>query len=93
MFFCLNKNFSELSKEILFNSEVNFHTGIVRDETNKSIYRRSADGVQVNVEDWFPGYPSSEDDHNFLTWWKLKTQDENTVWNLPDYTYFFICEF
>merc|ERR1719376_1318473 len=71
----------------------NYHMGIRRDATNKNIWRRSSDGVEVSLEGWYPGYPYSDDGFDFLIWYFWNNSIKNTVYNNPDYSRYFICEY
>ena len=70
-----------------------YHTGIRRDVTNKDIWRRSSDGIQVNVQDWTYWPPFMNDDRDFLHWYFLNNSNENTVFNWSDMSLFVVCEY
>ena len=71
-----------------------YHTGIRRSETNKNVWIRSSDGVEVEISGWHPGgYPSSNDSFNFLFCYFDDDEYKNTIFNNPDYSRYFICEY
>ena len=70
-----------------------YHTGIRRDETNKTIWRRSGDGTQVELDGWYPGQPDSRDGYDFLYWGIWNDPNKNTIFNERDASYYFICEY
>ena len=71
-----------------------YYTGIRRDETNKTIWRRSSDGVQVKLEGWRSNrFPASNDDWNILYWDFWSNSKKNTIFNLSDYSTYFYCEY
>ena len=80
----------------------NFHTGIQRDENQ--VWRRSSDGVEVNLEGWYRfgtklaekyslNYPRSDADSDFVYWKFANGLSKNTIWNAPDLSFRFICEY
>ena len=69
------------------------HTGIRRSPTNKNVYIRSGDGVQINLSGWIPGYPSSADGWDFLLWYFYDNEYKNNILNQPDQLIYFICEY
>ena len=85
-------NFRELSEELRL-THATYHTGIRRDDKNTNIFRRSSDGVQMVLEDWYPGYPVSDDGWDFLYWYFENNSNKNTIYNLPDHPWYFICEY
>ena len=72
-----------------------YHTGIKRDEKNKNIWKRSSDGVQVNVNGWdsYNGFPVSYNTYDFLYLRLYNDPSENTIQNWPDIPEYFICEY
>ena len=85
--------YSELSKELGMPLNHGYHTGIRRDETNKIIFRRSGDGLKVNLEGWLPNRPSSNDGYEFLLWYFFNNSYINTIFNTFDDSHYFICEY
>jgi len=69
---------------------VAYHTGIRRNESQ--VWRRSSDGIEVQLEDWIPGYPWSDADMTFL-YWSSNDSFKNMILNMADGSYFFICEY
>jgi len=70
-----------------------FHTGIKRDPSNYKIFRRVSDGVQVELDGWIAGRPSSADGYDNLYWFFYNDSNKNTIYNYPDHSRYFICEF
>jgi len=70
-----------------------YHTGIRRSETNKNVFIRSADGVEVALSGWYTGYPSSNDGWDVLLWRYGTESNKNTILNDSDRSWFFICEY
>jgi len=70
-----------------------YHTGIKRDESNYRVWRRSSDGAEVQLEGWWPGYPLSNASFEFLYWWFYNDSDKNQIYNYPDLSRYFICEY
>jgi len=68
-----------------------YHTGIRRD--GNQIWRRSSDGEEVQLKDWYPSYPASATSAEFLYWGFWNNSDKNTIWNSSDRSYHFICEY
>ena len=70
-----------------------YHTGIRRDATNKNIFRRSSDGVEVSLEGWYPGTPLSDDGRDFLYCSFDNDSNKNYVFDYGDQRRYFICEY
>jgi len=68
-----------------------YHTGIRRD--GNQIWRKSSDGEEVKLKDWYPSYPASATSAEFLYWGFWNNSDKNTIWNSSDRSYHFICEY
>ena len=68
-----------------------YRTGIRRDENR--VWRRSSDGAEVQLEGWKPGYPWNDADSEFLYWDFYNGSDNNTIFNYPDRSVYFICEY
>ena len=75
-----------------------YHTGIKRDteQSTKSnqVWRRVSDGVQVQLEDWYPGEPVTwVDGYDFYYWYLLGSTYKNMNINRRDSSRWFICEY
>ena len=71
-----------------------YHTGIRRSQTNKNVFIRSGDGVQINLSGWHPpGNPISNDGWDYLLWYFYDNEYKNTIYNYPDHSRYFICEY
>ena len=90
----LIKNDSDLSKELNMTHYDFYHTGIRRAEINGEFgWIRSGDEVQVDLEGWYPEYPWSNLDYDFLYWDFLNGVYMNNILNNIDRTFYFICEY
>ena len=87
--------FSQLSEQLQMALGDNYHTGIRRDETNKTVWRRSADGVQVDLSGWdsYNGYPRNDVGWDFLYWYFYYDEYKNIIYNFSDASHYFICEY
>merc|ERR1719354_835202 len=76
----------ELSQKIQL-PYIYYHTGIRRSETNKNVWKRSSDGVQVALSGWRMAlsgdYPKSYDNWDYMYWYYGYGQ-QNTIYNEPD---------
>jgi len=70
-----------------------YRTGIRRSQTDKNVYIRSGDGVQIALTGWGPYYPDSRDGYDYLSWQFWNNEYKNTIFNNPDRSYYFICEY
>jgi len=69
-----------------------YHTGIRRD--NLQVWRRSSDGAEVQLEGWHPnGFPLSSASRKFLYWNFYNGSNKHMIYNSPDYSLHFICEY
>merc|ERR1712142_1218984 len=72
----------------------NYHTGIRRDETDKNIWKRLGDGVQVNVDGWHPNsYPRQNSGYVYMYWYMIDNKEKNSIWNTGNRNFFVICEY
>ena len=70
-----------------------YHTGIRR-EKNANIWRRSGDGVQIQLEGWFVEYDLTYvDGRDFVYWHFVNGSEKNSILNLSDKKFYFICEY
>jgi len=84
----------EISQQLQMPFDNWYHTGIRRSETNKNIWIRSADGVQVDLSGWHSnGFPSSNDSWDFLYWYLGNDSNKNTIFNQRSHSWYFICEY
>ena len=70
-----------------------YHTGIRQDTNNTGIWRRSSDGIEVNLEGWYPGSPKPYRSQDFLYWDFWNNSRKNNIINLSDLEFPFICEY
>jgi len=84
---------TQLSEELGLRLGNRYHTGIRRSPTNKNVYIRSGDGVQINLTGWFPNYPHGNDGYDYLYWYFRNNSNKNTIFNNPDHSFYFICEY
>ena len=70
-----------------------YHIGIRRDENDKNIWKRSDNGMQVYLEGWYPDRPYSRDGYDILFWYFENDSKKNTIYNLLDIDWYFICEY
>merc|ERR1719427_583363 len=52
--------------EILNLGQSNWHVGIRRDANG--VWRRASDGIASPIYGWFPGFPRSDKDRDYLVW-------------------------
>ena len=71
----------------------NYHTGIKRDENDKLVWRRSGDKKKVKLQDWMPYRPLNKDGCDFLYWDFFNNEYINKIYNVPNQSQYFICEY
>lgn len=89
----IKKTFSELQEQLRMPHYYNYHTGIRKDENNLKKWIRSSDKAEIEIKDWPSGFPSSYDGYDFLMLYFHDKSNENSVYNEPDLSYYFICEY
>jgi len=83
----------EISGSLNLSINQDYHTGIRRDENNHQVWRRSSDGAALQLEGWFPGNPRNNADREFLYWDFHNHTYKNNIYNYPDRSRYFICEY
>ena len=70
-----------------------YQTGIKRDPINKQVWRRLSDGVQVELDGWYPGYPKNNDGWDYLYLYQYYESYKTDFFNDIPKSGRFICEY